>query len=439
MTADMDEASRRASVTSSSTMLRRQQQLEAEEEANRGITLSYRFKNLTTCPVSEWNATDNITTIMLSNNCLTMIPDELCNLPFLRTLSLSTNQIASINPNIVNLVTLQTLNLSANQLTTAAVDEVDWSLMGSLRTLYLIRNKLTAFPKSVLDTEIETLSLSDNLIETIPPEINTMAHLQWIGLSNNKISSLDPLFTLHPLSGVTIAGNPITETDGLKRKLRHLTRTMRLSAPETSESPLEFMNRARTMTQQLERQLVRELARHSVISPNAPGASPNSPLVVAGSPFNVFRPMTPPGTSPHGSGDRRQRRRQRRSVVASFMPRRGQRSGSGTPRHAGGGNGAGTGNMGSGSGSGSGMSLEKAGMNAMRSASAGSMTDAVVGSRPGVSPLSAAATTVKPSGGPGEAAESMKMCESPQKLVAVMGEAGCSDAGTIRRKESLEV
>ncbi|KAI9176020.1 hypothetical protein H9P43_006384 [Blastocladiella emersonii ATCC 22665] len=252
---------------------------DGEPEIPLGLTLTYRFRNLTECPVDEWSMESNITTLILSNNQLTSIPDALCQLPNLRTLSLGMNRIAKLNGQLSDLGTLETLNLSGNLLTTEAVNAINWPLMVSLRSLHLVRNRLARFPTALVATELTTLALSENAIDTIPPEIVEMTNLQWLGLSNNKLRSIDNLLKMHPMSGITVANNPLEETDQLRRCLRHHARTLRLSPPANPEPPLEYLERARTMTQRLERELVRELARHA-----SAGAAPHSPAA-AGSVF----------------------------------------------------------------------------------------------------------------------------------------------------------
>ncbi|KAJ3371430.1 hypothetical protein GGF31_003355 [Allomyces arbusculus] len=235
-------------------------------------TRSYRYRNLTVRQIQEWITPDNLTVLNLSNNQLPVIPDPICGIQTLRTLSLNWNNLCDLNPKLVQLQALQTLAFSANRITDASLLAVAWKDMPNLKRLMLVQNQLKEFPKCLLDTNLDTLALSNNAITHLPDEIINMVHLQWLGLSNNQLRSVAPLHKMHPLSGLTLANNPLKDHDDVTRDLQFFTKVMRVTKSFSIPSPLDTVERARTATNQLDAELMREIARHAATAP------PGSPL-----------------------------------------------------------------------------------------------------------------------------------------------------------------
>ncbi|KAI9223888.1 hypothetical protein BC828DRAFT_374845 [Blastocladiella britannica] len=191
---------------------------------------------LVSAPIADLFAAESLTTLVLSDNALTAIPEELRSLTSLKQLMLANNRIATLPASTLeNMPALETLHLGGNALTTGAVNGVNWAWMPTIRRVYLMRNQLDAVPRSLLIDTIETLALSDNQIQTIPPEISAMTCLQWLGLAGNRITSFAPLLALtRPLSGLTVAHNPAAEGHSVDRALRHVARCVRLSPAASS-------------------------------------------------------------------------------------------------------------------------------------------------------------------------------------------------------------
>ncbi|KNE60412.1 hypothetical protein AMAG_05803 [Allomyces macrogynus ATCC 38327] len=244
-------------------------------------TRSYRYRNLTVKQILEWITPDNLTVLNLSNNQLPVIPDPICGIQTLRTLSLNWNNLCDLNPKLVQLQALQTLALSANRITDASLLGIAWKDMPNLKRLMLVQNQLKEFPECLLGTKLDTLSLSNNALTHLPDEITNMVHLQWLGLSNNQLRSVAPLRKMHPLSGLTLANNPLEDHDDVTRDLQFFTKVMRVTKTFSIPSPLDTVERARTATNQLDAELMREIARHAATAP------PGSPLDAAINPSTL--------------------------------------------------------------------------------------------------------------------------------------------------------
>ncbi|KAJ1513453.1 hypothetical protein HMI55_005556 [Coelomomyces lativittatus] len=157
--------------------------------------LEERFYSYRPCNSKDWS-TKNLSILVLNNNDLDVFPTCICNLENLRYLCLSANQLAELSPQLIELQNLQILILNSNVLTSEGINCVSFEKMKSLKSLFIVKNCIESFPKSLLNSEIETLALSQNQIQEIPNEIENMKHLLWLGLSltiaNNPLNDLDP-------------------------------------------------------------------------------------------------------------------------------------------------------------------------------------------------------------------------------------------------------
>lgn len=157
-------------------------------------------------------ALDDLTTLDLSHNRLSEIPEELAKADSLLVLSLSHNKITSI-PHVilVHLTELQHLDLSYNRL-----ESIPPQLrrLASLTTLILSGNPLNNDKlKSLFSLEELThLELRDTgrTLSNIPPEFADLANLTDLDLSSNQLTSIPPtLFLLSKLKRLNISENQL--------------------------------------------------------------------------------------------------------------------------------------------------------------------------------------------------------------------------------------
>lgn len=149
-----------------------------------------------------------ITSINLSNQNLTKIPDEVYSHRHLRKLNLSGNKITNISSQIAQLKRLKVLNLSNNNLTQLHAGVFK---LPNLETLIISENKIKTLPQQIATlTELKVLiaynnKLSDTNLDRLPLSLTRL------NLTNNSLSKSDWLHRLSSLHSLWIGGNLIPE------------------------------------------------------------------------------------------------------------------------------------------------------------------------------------------------------------------------------------
>ena len=136
-----------------------------------------------------------ITSLDLSDNQLTEIPESIGDLTGLEKLYLSYNQLTEIPQSIGDLTGLKTLDLYGNKLT-----EIPQSIGGltGLKNLDLSDNQLTEIPQSIGDlTGLKKLYLSSNQLTEIPQRIGDLTGLEMLSLDNNPLNDDTRTFLNH--------------------------------------------------------------------------------------------------------------------------------------------------------------------------------------------------------------------------------------------------
>eukprot|EP00756_Hemistasia_phaeocysticola_P052470 Hpha_TRINITY_DN2770_c0_g1::TRINITY_DN2770_c0_g1_i1::g.110485::m.110485 len=119
---------------------------------------------------------------------LTELPSETRSLsPSLRRLNLANNRLDSLPDWITELNLLQILFLLRNRFT--EVPEV-CARMPALRMLSLRGNEVARVPGNALNRGLAWLILTDNHIDTLPPEIGELGSLRKLMLSGNRLTEL---------------------------------------------------------------------------------------------------------------------------------------------------------------------------------------------------------------------------------------------------------
>lgn len=112
------------------------------------------------------------------------------------TLDLSGQQLTSLPESVLNRTDVTVLNLSNNQLTT---------LPAGINRL----------------TNLEVLNVENNRLQSFPPEISQLKHLREILANNNRMTSLQPeLGNMTWLQLLDISGNDIPTSDSSQLKAR---------------------------------------------------------------------------------------------------------------------------------------------------------------------------------------------------------------------------
>ncbi|XP_072096318.1 volume-regulated anion channel subunit LRRC8D-like [Mobula birostris] len=144
-------------------------------------------------------------------------------LPRLSSLNLSNNKITSLPDSFLFIGNLEQFNASDNQ-----IETLPNSLFAiqKLHHLYLSNNRLMAIPTSIKNLKYLTfLDLSSNKLETLPDELFQCRRLKTLKLNNNLLTSLSgKIQQCSLLSKLELKGNPLEELPveiGQCSKLKH--------------------------------------------------------------------------------------------------------------------------------------------------------------------------------------------------------------------------
>src|ERR1035441_6088588 len=197
-------------------------------------TLVLSGNQITTIPESI-TALSNLGKLDLNNNRITTIPDSICGLTKLTTLALQNNRITTIPESISRLAELRTLVLSGNQITTIPESI---TALSNLRALHLNGNWITTLPDSIGRlTKLTTLGLHRNRIAIIPESISRLSDLKSLVLSRNQITAVPESVTaLKKLRVLVLDDNRITTIPESISRLAEL-RTLVLSRNQITAVP----------------------------------------------------------------------------------------------------------------------------------------------------------------------------------------------------------
>ncbi|KAJ3339733.1 hypothetical protein HDU93_007849 [Gonapodya sp. JEL0774] len=123
--------------------------------------------------------------LYLSNNQIEVLPDELCQLPFLVELDVSNNFLYNLPDDIGQLARLEKLLASANKL-----DKLPVSIgnMSSLTVLELRGNAFNAIPDAIGQlTALTKLDISRNKIVELPIALGNLSNLATLDIKDNPI------------------------------------------------------------------------------------------------------------------------------------------------------------------------------------------------------------------------------------------------------------
>lgn len=162
---------------------------------------------LTSLPASMASA-DQLEQLIIKQNNLDHWPALLQSTRSLRRLDLSGNPLRSNADGSIVLNDLEELLLDD-----CGLEQVpDWVLsLKRLRELYIGQNpKLTQLPEGICALrQLQTLSVGQCSLETVPACVGDMPELQTLNLSSNKLTTVPPSIKRAPLEILSLGGNPM--------------------------------------------------------------------------------------------------------------------------------------------------------------------------------------------------------------------------------------
>jgi Leucine-rich repeat (LRR) protein len=180
-------------------------------------SLDISFNKLTFLPNDLFvdSFCDNIVTLNLGDNLLMALPNELALCQSLVSLKICNNQLPLLPEKIGRLVSLCRLDASGNRI--ATLQSGTLSALTGLTILDLSRNMLAHIQNEDIWTltGLQELSLSFNRLERLPVGIGCLTSLTALRANDNALSSLEPdIIRLPLLRDLQLSQNNLTRLHG---------------------------------------------------------------------------------------------------------------------------------------------------------------------------------------------------------------------------------
>ena len=176
--------------------------------------------------VSELKTFKNMTSLTLVYESIKNISEIIENLPnpeILKHLCLNENEITNLN-GVEKLINLEELHVNFNQ-----IEKIEGiSELKNLKRFWICENKIKNIEN--LPLNITSFWAANNLIETIPEDIDKYTQLEFINISGNFISDLKDIFLLEKikslkklyLSDINFGENPICQYSNYRQIIIHI-------------------------------------------------------------------------------------------------------------------------------------------------------------------------------------------------------------------------
>jgi len=142
---------------------------------------------------------------------LARVDQRMLRLAALTSLDLSDNEITALPESWEAAASLRELVLAGNQLTSLPRGLCTGRLAANLRLLNLARNQLVLLPNYACSlTALVTLNLASNQLKALPPGIGRFTNLKTFDASGNSLARLPGGFSRLRLDSLEVTGNPWT-------------------------------------------------------------------------------------------------------------------------------------------------------------------------------------------------------------------------------------
>jgi leucine-rich repeat protein SHOC2 len=150
------------------------------------LDLSFNFLEA----VVDIGLVNRLTSLNLSNNLISQIPNEIFSLSHLITLDLSSNLLTSIPSSIGEIKSLVKLNCSYNPISALPLS---FTKLTNLEVLNVNHLLIASFPQFGNDAALKEISASFNHFPHFPFEVMTLPQLRSFTLKSNFIKSIPPV------------------------------------------------------------------------------------------------------------------------------------------------------------------------------------------------------------------------------------------------------
>lgn len=185
-----------------------------------GITHLTLSEQLTHFPKEILTLASSLEVLDLTNNQLTELPDNFCQLTQLRIIFISNNCFTELPTVLGACPNLEMIGFKSNQITTVTAK----ALPKKLRWLILTDNKITALPEALGDCiHLQKLALAGNALTTLPQSMDQLINLQLIRLSANALTAFpNQLLDLPKLAWLAFSGNDFNRNQQVTNSLPYV-------------------------------------------------------------------------------------------------------------------------------------------------------------------------------------------------------------------------
>ena len=185
-------------------------------------------------PMEIFDLADSLELLVLSNNCLSRLPNAFGQLKKLKVVFFNNNQFETFPAVLTECPELSMISFKGNR-----IREVGLGILSpAIRWLILTDNRLSALPADIGKlSKLQKLMLAGNQLQALPKEMAACQSLELIRLSANRLTEVPGwLFSLPRLSWLAYAGNPCC--DGRNSVAQTLASEKPLPTIDKDELPL---------------------------------------------------------------------------------------------------------------------------------------------------------------------------------------------------------
>ncbi|CAG5127393.1 unnamed protein product [Candidula unifasciata] len=158
--------------------------------------------------------------LIIKNCSLKKMSAQISALQELRLLDMSCNCLSSVPETLCQLTNLHTLNLAQNKLTTFPVSLINSSISKCLVNLDLKNNEITSIPADIVKLKsLHSLNISHNQLRHIPESLGFMKTLRDVYLSNNLLEFLPGTMLSKWYNAIDFSSNPFPDERTVARQL----------------------------------------------------------------------------------------------------------------------------------------------------------------------------------------------------------------------------